>query len=347
MRIVAPLRRLSSAALPPSPFPILTSVSSVRSWRSEQKERGKRVGFVPTMGALHKGHLDLVNASLQKTDSTVVSIFVNPSQFAPHEDLSTYPRTLNSDVSALSSLSLPSSTTYKDNFALFLPPVSEMYPTGIVQDVSQQRGAFVEVSGLQSVLEGWTRPTFFRGVATVVTKLFNIVTPDTAFFGQKDIQQALLLRRMLKDLHFSYPTPERLVICPTTREGDGLAMSSRNAYLSPAERKHATILHRALRRGEAEIAALKQVGLQDARRVKSIMENCIEEGVQAAATDGVSAKRDYVAVCGRELDDLTEETEKDARGEDSRAVVLVGAIWVGKTRLIDNLVVGWNLNAAS
>ncbi|KAH8916522.1 Nucleotidylyl transferase [Atractiella rhizophila] len=172
-----------------------------------------------------------------------------------------------------------------------------MYPTGIVQDVSQQRGAFVEVSGLQSVLEGWTRPTFFRGVATVVTKLFNIVTPDMAFFGQKDIQQALLLRP--------------------------------------------------LRRGEAEIAALKQVGLQDARRVKSIMENCIEEGVQAAATDGVSAKRDYVAVCGKELDDLTEETEKDARGEDSRAVVLVGAIWVGKTRLIDNLVVGWNLNAAS
>ncbi|GAA6039089.1 hypothetical protein NBRC10512_001001, partial [Rhodotorula toruloides] len=163
-----------SSELPSAPFPILASVAQLREWRAGCFERGEKVGFVPTMGALHDGHLSLVKASLAECEQTIVSIFVNPAQFAPHEDLATYPRTLEADIAALSSASVSSHPSRKVS-ALFLPPVEALYPSGITTDVSKQRGTFLEVKGLQEVMEGASRPGFFRGVATVVIKLFNLV----------------------------------------------------------------------------------------------------------------------------------------------------------------------------
>lgn len=159
------------STLPPSNIPIFTTIASYRAWRKQARDENKSVGFVATMGALHEGHLSLVSRSLQANDLTVLSIFVNPAQFAPHEDLSTYPRTLTQDMERLNGLSLEGKTPS----AVFLPSVKEMYPLGIAQEVEKQTGTFVEVKGFGHQMEGRSRPTFFRGVATVVTKLFNAI----------------------------------------------------------------------------------------------------------------------------------------------------------------------------
>ena len=233
------LRRAMSSDSEAKDIQVFDSVAAYREWRRQAYEEKKSVGFVPTMGALHEGHASLgtsspltlthrvtsdllysktVRKSLENNDLTVVSIFVNPAQFAPHEDLTSYPRTLPHDLDILRSLSATthSSTTRKPN-AVFLPSVHDMYPSGISQDVNAQKGTFVEVKGFSHQMEGTTRPTFFRGVATVVTKLFNIIEPTRAYFGQKDIQQALLLKRLTRDLLMAHPLPENLAIVPTVR----------------------------------------------------------------------------------------------------------------------------------
>lgn len=234
---------------------IIRTVAEMRAFRTQAILNRKTIGLVPTMGALHQGHLNLVHRSVSENDFTVVSIFVNPSQFAPHEDLSSYPRTLDTDLQALSSVSPAANNTNSANssaatntnpITVFLPSVTEMYPSGISLEVSKQVGAFVEVKGLSEQLEGSIRPHFFRGVATIVTKLINAVQPDRSYFGQKDIQQVTVVKRMVKDLLI----PTEIVMVPTAREDSSLAMSSRNAYLSASSRHNSSILYRALASGE-------------------------------------------------------------------------------------------------
>jgi pantoate--beta-alanine ligase len=257
------------------------------------------LGLVPTMGYLHDGHLSLVRRARAECASVVVSIFVNPTQFGPSEDLDAYPRDTERDLRLLEAAEVD---------LLWTPPAEEMYPEAFQ--------TWVTVEKLTRGLEGRHRPGHFRGVATVVTKLFNAVQPDRAYFGQKDAQQAIVVRRMVRDLAF----PVQVVVCPTVREPDGLAMSSRNSYLSPEERKAATVLYRAL------LAAMEayEAGQRDAQALRVRMEEVL-------ASEPL-ARPQYVSVADPEtLDELS--------GPVRRALCSM-AVFVGTTRLIDNLVIG-------
>ncbi|KAF9266993.1 pantothenate synthetase [Marasmius fiardii PR-910] len=331
-----------STSLPPSPIPIFETVDSYREWRRSAFEAKKTVGFVPTMGALHEGHLSLVRRSLAENDLTVLSIFVNPAQFAPHEDLATYPRTLPQDIELLHQQSYTVPARAAENepsirkaSAIFLPSVREMYPSGISQVVGDQKGTFVEVKGYSEQMEGKSRPTFFRGVATVVTKLFNVVEPTHAYFGQKDIQQAILLRRLATDLLLSHPIPRNLHIVPTARNpSSGLALSSRNAYLSPAGQQVAPLLFSALVVAESAW----NEGINKARCIQRAID-LIDKKKNEVQKQGlqVSMKLDYIEMNdASEFDVLgAEETRKSRK----RPVILSGALYVDSTRLIDNIII--------
>jgi pantoate--beta-alanine ligase len=262
------------------------------------KCHGKKVGFVPTMGALHEGHLSLVAEARKRSDVVVVSIFVNPIQFGPSEDYLRYPRNLRKDKKLLRDLNVD---------VLFSPEASEMFPDGFK--------TFVEVEMLSKKLCGRARPAHFRGVTTVVAKLFNIVCPDIAFFGEKDYQQQLIIKQMTRDLDL----PVEIVSLPTVREFDGLAMSSRNAYLTLKERKSVTILYQALSLAKKEIAR----GEKDTGKILFRMRSLI------ASEPGV--RLDYAAAVNPE----TLEDVKKARGK----VLFALAAYLGKARLIDNLLV--------
>ncbi|MCX6094135.1 MAG: pantoate--beta-alanine ligase [Candidatus Bipolaricaulota bacterium] len=271
------------------------SISELRSLRASLPEP---VGFVPTMGSLHEGHLSLVRCSHQECASTAASIFVNPTQFAPSEDLSAYPRDLDRDLSMLE----------KAGANLVFAPVSdgEMYPPGYA--------TWVTVSGITERLEGASRPTHFRGVTTVVAKLFSLVRPQRAYFGQKDAQQALVIDRLIADLDFDI----ELVVAPTVREPDGLAMSSRNTYLSPAERRAAPVLRRALDLAES----LWRDGERSAEEIRS--------RVTALLRAEPLARVDYASVADP-------GTLEELETISPRALVSL-AVRIGKTRLIDNTV---------
>ena len=259
---------------------------------------GKRLGLVPTMGALHEGHLSLVRESKSQCDLTVVSIFVNPLQFGPTEDFSKYPRTLERDAAMLQELGVD---------WLFVPAVAEMYPQGAKTSV--------EVADLSARLDGGSRPGHFRGVSTVVCKLFEIVRPDRAFFGQKDAAQVAVLRKMVRDLDMDV----EIVVCPLVREPDGLAMSSRNAYLNPGQRQQALVLSRSLNQVKSAIDG----GERDAEKLAEI-------GIQAIASEP-GARLDYFAI----VDAETLEPVVTV----SRGTLVAVAAWVGTTRLIDNILV--------
>ena len=278
--------------------------------------------------------------SLAANDYTIVSIFVNPTQFAPHEDLASYPRTLPQDLLALESLKITSSYDEKQvrtPSAVFLPTVDVMYPSSVSQVVQDQKGTFVEVKGFGDKMEGQSRPTFFRGVATVVTKLFNAVQPSHAYFGQKDIQQALLLRRMVNDLLMAYPTADTLHIIPTSRspvlEDRNLALSSMNAYLSPAERKFAPSLYAALKLAESSW----NEGLPKSDAVGKALAQ-LELVKDEARKENIQLKVDYVEM----NDPWTFDVVDDVRRKDGQdeVFILSGALWVGRTRLIDNILLG-------
>ncbi len=272
---------------------VLEHVRAMREWSREQRKAGRTVGFVPTMGALHEGHVSLVREAAIGNDVVVVSIFVNPTQFAPHEDLDRYPRTFDKDLALLKLVGA---------HAVYAPTASDMYP--------ENYATYVMVERLQDGLCGISRPHFFRGVATVVAKLFNAVQPDRAYFGQKDAQQCAVIKRMVRDLDF----PIEVVEMPIVREPDGLAMSSRNVYLSAEERKRALCLSRALRQGQA----LLEAGERNAARVV--------EAVRGEMTD---VDIDYVS-----LVDASEIKDVDIiTGE----IILAVAAKVGNTRLIDNI----------
>lgn len=280
----------------------LTTITEMRSWSRAERSRRHTIGFVPTMGYLHEGHLRLVDRARQLADRVVVSIFVNPLQFGPHEDLARYPRDLPRDRALAAA---------RDVDCVFVPEAAEMYPGEPL--------ARVVPGPVADTLEGMARPGHFSGVLTVVAKLFHIVEPDVAVFGRKDFQQAMLVRRLVKDLDF----PVIIDVAPTVRELDGLALSSRNTYLSPDERRSALALSRALRTleqtwraGEADPAKLQRAGLEAMHAPGVIPEYCalVDEDVQPVSR--VTA-RTVAAVAAR----------------------------VGKTRLLDNVVLGEGIGA--
>lgn len=272
-----------------------TSPEAARGWLQAERARGCSVGLVPTMGALHPGHMSLVEASLADNDSTMVTIFVNPLQFAPGEDLEGYPRDLDNDLAKCRQAGV--------GFVL-APSEADMYPVPPL--------ATVTVDALSGVLEGRSRPTHFAGVATVVAKLFSIAGPCRAYFGVKDYQQLLVVRRLVQDLSM----PVEVVACETVRHSDGLALSSRNAYLTSAEREQAPVLRRALDRGLAALA--------DGERAPDAVEAVMSEAV----ADAPLASLDYAAAV--QADTLT------APGPLHHEVRLLLAVRFGRARLIDN-----------
>jgi len=276
----------------------LESVAQVRRAVAAARHLGQRVGLVPTMGALHAGHSRLIAQCRAESGLAVVSIFVNPTQFGPAEDFERYPRSIADDLERCESAGAD---------LVFAPDVATVYPNG-------RDSTFVEVPGLSDVLEGTSRPGHFRGVATVVLKLFDIVRPDLAYFGQKDYQQQLLIRRMVEDLH----VPVELRISPTFRDQDGLALSSRNRYLNPPERRAAAVLYRGLERAKHAVAG----GQRQADPIRQILRETIESETLV--------KVEYAEVADAE----TLEPLGDL-GKGRRAVALLAAR-VGTTRLIDN-----------
>jgi pantoate--beta-alanine ligase len=276
---------------------LVKTIEEMRVFRKAIRASGKRLGLVPTMGALHEGHLSLVRAAREMSDIVAVSIFVNPTQFGPQEDFAKYPRNLESDCALLE-------REHVD--VIFAPSVEDMYPAGAV--------TWVTVEGMSDRLCGQSRPGHFRGVTTVVSKLFHIIEPDAAFFGQKDAAQVAIVRRMVRDLNM----PVSIEVSPIIRESDGLALSSRNAYLNPEERKAALVLYRSLRRaqelfdrGELDSAKLISVGKQELAKEHSV-------------------RLDYLEI-------VEPDTLESIPAISKRALIAVAA-FVGNTRLIDNII---------
>jgi len=277
---------------------VIKSIKEMQALSREFRSQGKTTGFVPTMGALHEGHLSLIRRSRMENDVTVVSIFVNPVQFGPKEDFERYPRDIEGDLEKLSPLNVD---------AVFIPETSEMYPYSF--------STFIDVGSIGRVLCGFSRPGHFNGVATVVTKLFNIVMPHNAYFGQKDFQQAVVIKKLVRELNLGI----EIIVCSTIREADGLAMSSRNSYLNEEERKKATILYRALKHGEGLIA----MGIKDSTRIKEDMKEIIKSKPMVEV--------EYIEIVEPENLERVERIE-------STAVICLAAR-LGTTRLIDNLIV--------
>ena len=276
----------------------IATIAEMKAACRQVTRNGKTLGLVPTMGALHEGHLSLVRASKARCDVTAVSIFVNPLQFGPAEDLDKYPRTMERDTALLEQLGAD---------LLFTPAVEEMYPP--------RAQTYVLVEDLSNKLDGASRPGHFRGVATVVAKLFEIVRPDLAFFGQKDGAQVAVLRKLVNDLDMDL----EVVVCPIVREKDGLAMSSRNAYLTSEQRQQATVLYRSLLRVQAAVDR----GERDSAKL-------IEIGKQVIAQEA-GVKLDYFAII--DLDTL------DPVADVSHCALVAVAAYIGSTRLIDNILV--------
>jgi pantoate--beta-alanine ligase len=276
---------------------VLHTIAEMRQASRAARKSGQRLGFVPTMGALHEGHLSLVREARKQCEAVAASIFVNPTQFGPNEDYNKYPRTLERDSEMLRKESLD---------FVFAPAAEEMYPAGAV--------TWVTVEDLSERLCGRSRPGHFRGVTTVVNKLFNIVEPDLAFFGQKDAAQVAILKRMVRDLRMGV----EIVVCPIVREVDGLAMSSRNAYLSASERRAALILSRTLQE----------------------VERCFDAGERGTATLTADGKRVFGMEPSARLDylEIVDPETLQTLGTVDRPALVAIAAFVGSTRLIDNVV---------
>ncbi|MEK6742899.1 MAG: pantoate--beta-alanine ligase [Nitrospirota bacterium] len=277
---------------------IITSITDMQSHADSLRKAGKRIGFVPTMGFLHEGHLSLMRRARQENDVVAASIFVNPTQFGPKEDLDRYPRDAEGDRKKCESTGVD---------ILFTPAAAEMY--------SERPSVFVNVEGISDILEGAIRPGHFRGVATVVAKLFNIVKPCKAYFGQKDFQQCAVIKRMVAGLNLDV----EVIVLPTVREADGLAMSSRNSYLDTEQRRKSACLYRALTAGEELI----KNGVREPETIKQKMRAVLvqEKGIEV----------DYVEVA--DPDRLTPLETAEGR------MVLLVAARLGSTRLIDNLLI--------
>jgi pantoate--beta-alanine ligase len=276
----------------------IRTAKAMAAWSAAHQREGVMIGLVPTMGALHAGHRALIRAARLSCDAVVVSLFVNPAQFGPKEDFSRYPRQPKADAALCDKEGVD---------VLFAPPVNEIYPDGFETTVA--------VPKLARRWEGEQRPGHFEGVATVVTKLLALVRPAAAFFGQKDFQQAALIRRLVQDLNLG----TRVIVYPTVREADGLALSSRNVFLTPAQRRAAPVLFQALKAGRAAIRS----GIHSGARIQQIMRRIVAAEPMASL--------DYLAVCDPDtLEPLAQVRDR---------AVLLGAIRIGTIRLIDNLLV--------
>jgi pantoate--beta-alanine ligase len=285
------------AAVPTRHFlKIFTTIDEMRAESRALRHAGRRLGFVPTMGALHEGHLSLVRAARASTGAVAASIFVNPTQFGPNEDLAKYPRSFERDCDLL---------RHEGVQVLFAPSVEEMYPAGAV--------TWVTVEELSGRLDGHSRPGHFRGVTTVVSKLFHIVEPDAAFFGQKDAAQLAIIRRMVRDQNL----PVEIVACPIVREADGLAMSSRNAYLNPEQRKQALILNRSLMK----------------------VQQCRNGGETSAGKLSAAGREEFAVDDAVRLDyfEIVHPDSLDPIQDVSNGALVAVAAYVGGTRLIDNI----------
>lgn len=279
---------------------LITSILEMQQLADKVRNSGNKIGVVPTMGYLHEGHISLIRIAKQNSDFVVTTIFVNPTQFAPNEDFEKYPRDLNRDLAICRA---------EDVDVVFAPDTSAMYNSDFL--------TFVNVEKITSILEGKFRPTHFRGVTTVVAKLFNITKPHIAVFGQKDAQQAIVIKKMVKDLNFDI----NILIGPTIRETDGLAMSSRNVYLNNDERRKATVLYQSLKFAESEIIK----GQTNIDTIKSVMEKMILEK-QIFTIDYISFN---------DAETLEEITIADL----NKSILISLAVRTGKVRLIDNIVV--------
>jgi pantoate--beta-alanine ligase len=277
---------------------IITRISEMQTLADSLRKQGKRIGFVPTMGFLHEGHLSLMRRARQESDAVIASIFVNPIQFGPTEDFDQYPRDEAGDRKACEAAGVD---------ILFMPEAKEMYP--------ETPSVFITVGGISEILEGALRPGHYRGVATVVAKLFHIVKPHKAFFGQKDYQQCVVIKRMVKELNMDI----EIAVLPTVREADGLAMSSRNSYLSAEERHAAPAIYRALSEAEHLIAS----GVKEPGKLKNKM--------QAVLREEKGIEIDYIEL-------VDPETLASAVGIAGKMVILV-AVRLGRTRLIDNVLI--------
>lgn len=333
-----------------SPYKIFRDVAPLREARRRALLQGRRVGFVPTLGALHEGHLALMRQAAKENEIIYVSIFLNPTQFGVNEDLNNYPRTWDEDNAKLRSLDIELATEsqYRGRVeVLFAPSTKVMYPGLPPTSEPEGHGSFVNITPLASMLEGASRPVFFRGVATVCMKLLNIVEPDNVYFGQKDIQQVYVIRRMVEDFHLN----TKVRIGPTVREADGLALSSRNLYLGTRRRRVATVLHRAL----AATSQAFEEGVRDCRALHEAAMKELKEEQQRQLSRPMNRRAmfeiDYVSIADlRTLEELNEVDPKVG-------AVLSGAIKIlplqeldegenaglggGKSvvRLIDNLIV--------
>jgi len=277
---------------------IVKSVKEMKELILEQKALGKTIGFVPTMGYLHEGHISLVKQAVMSNDIVVMSIYVNPTQFGANEDLDKYPRDFEGDCKLAEKEGVD---------FVFFPANEEMYPNGY--------NTYINVEGITEVLCGAVRPGHFRGVCTVVAKLFNIVMPDVAYFGQKDAQQVIVIKRMVSDLNINV----KVEVCPIVREADGLAMSSRNSYLKPDERSAAIVLYRAL----SGVKRLIETGESDAGRLKEHIYEIIRKEKLASI--------EYAEI--RNAEDLSDT--QNIKGN----VLIALAVKIGKTRLIDNIII--------
>ena len=280
---------------------LVTTIDKMCAFRKATRKSGQRLGLVPTMGALHEGHLSLVRAAREKSDLVTVSIFVNPTQFGPNEDFAKYPRNLESDSALLQREKVD---------VIFTPSVEDMYPADAV--------TWVTVEGMSDRLCGKSRPGHFRGVTTVVSKLFHIIEPDVAFFGQKDAAQVAIIRGMVRDLNM----PVAIEVCPIVRESDGLALSSRNAYLNSGERKSALVLSRSLQR----VQKLFDAGERDSAKL-------ITAGEQEFAKEP-SARLDYF--------EIVDPDSLESISKISQRALIALAAFIGNTRLIDNIVLDPN-----
>lgn len=278
---------------------IITSIAEMQSFADSLRSQGKKIGFVPTMGFLHEGHLSLMRQARQECDSVIVSIFVNPTQFGPAEDFDRYPRDREGDRAKCEAAGVD---------VLFMPEAKEMNP--------EKPSVFVTVERISDILEGAVRPGHYRGVATVVAKLFHIVKPHVAFFGQKDYQQCVVIKRTVKGLNMDVV----ISVAPTVREADGLAMSSRNSYLQPDQRRAATAIFRALSAAERQVRS----GVTDPQNLKHAMQSLLQ------AEKGIAI--DYIEVADPE--DLTPLLS-------AASMVILIAVRLGRTRLIDNILISW------
>ncbi len=279
---------------------LIETIEEMRAFSKDAKKRNLSIGYVPTMGALHEGHVSLMDAAVKQNDVSVMTIFVNPIQFGPNEDFEKYPRTLEADLEKAEKAGID---------AVFFPAAKEL---------TANLYSYVDINNLQNNLCGLKRPGHFRGVCTIVSKFFNIIQPDNAYFGKKDIQQLYIIKQMVKDLNFDI----NIVPCDIVREYDGLAMSSRNRYLSESERKDALILSQAIK---------KAVYLQEQGETSAnVLINCVRTEIEKIAC----AKIDYISIVNEQMQDVSFVENKN---------ILALAIYIGKTRLIDNHIFGETL----